>query len=135
MGFPAAGDTQWNRAARPSAQAQDVNRQLPGWSEKVSKEPRTTSQIPPSTGKFLPNRRVRTKDKHKVLKLPTGRAICYSGYRHGQNPGDQSYPSHEQILEDLLIMQPHWPLLRLYDCSLLGQRVLEVIRRESLPFQ
>ena len=70
-----------------------------------------------------------------MLKLPTGRAICYSGYRHGQNPGDQTYPSLDEIREDLLILQPHWRLLRLYDCSLHAERVLEVIRRDGLDFQ
>jgi exo-beta-1,3-glucanase (GH17 family) len=70
-----------------------------------------------------------------MLKLPTGRAICYSGYRHDQNPGDQTYPSLDEIREDLLILQPHWRLLRLYDCSPHGERVLEVIRRDGLDFQ
>ena len=70
-----------------------------------------------------------------TLKLPSGRAICYSGYRHDQNPGDRTYPSTEQILEDLRILQPHWRLLRLYDCSLHAERVLQVIRREGLDFQ
>jgi exo-beta-1,3-glucanase (GH17 family) len=70
-----------------------------------------------------------------MLQLPSGRAICYSGYREGQSPGDRIYPSREQILEDLLILQPNWPLLRLYDCSPHAERVLEVIRREGLAFQ
>jgi exo-beta-1,3-glucanase (GH17 family) len=70
-----------------------------------------------------------------MLQLPQGNAICYSGYRHGQSPGDQSYPSKAEILEDLLILRKHWRLLRLYDCSPHGQRVLEVIRAEGLPFQ
>ena len=70
-----------------------------------------------------------------MLKLPTGRAICYSGYREGQSPDTKNYPSTNQILEDLVILQPHWQLLRLYDCSLHGERVLEVIRREGLNFK
>jgi exo-beta-1,3-glucanase (GH17 family) len=70
-----------------------------------------------------------------MLQLPQGNAICYSGYRHGQSPGEQIYPSKAEILEDLLILQKNWRLLRLYDCSLHGQRVLEVIRAEGLPFQ
>lgn len=70
-----------------------------------------------------------------MLKLPTGRAICYSGYREGQSPGDQTYPSLDQIREDLLILQSHWRLLRLYDCSPHAERVLEVIRRDGLDFQ
>ena len=66
--------------------------------------------------------------------LPTGRAICYSGYREGQQPG-QAYPSLDQIRQDLLILQPHWPLLRLYDCTPHAERVLEVIRRDGLDFK
>jgi exo-beta-1,3-glucanase (GH17 family) len=70
-----------------------------------------------------------------MLTLPSGNAICYSGYRLGQNPGTQTYPSKAEILEDLLILQKHWRLLRLYDCSLHGVRVLEVIREHGLDFQ
>ena len=73
--------------------------------------------------------------KSPTKKLPTGRAICYSGYRHGQSPGDKTYPSRDEILEDLLLMQPHWRLLRLYDCSPHAERVLEVIRRDGLNVQ
>ncbi|MDE2083223.1 MAG: glycosyl hydrolase [Burkholderiales bacterium] len=65
-------------------------------------------------------------------ELPRGRAICYSGYRRGQSPGARAYPSLAEIREDLLLLQPHWPLLRLYDCSPHAERVLEVIRREGL---
>ena len=72
---------------------------------------------------------------NKPLKLPTGNAICYSGYRHGQSPDSKIYPSLAEIREDLLILQKHWRLLRLYDCSLHAERVLEVIERERLPFQ
>ena len=69
------------------------------------------------------------------LTLPTGNAICYSGYRDGQNPGDQTYPSLAEILQDLLILQKNWQLLRLYDCSLHAERVLQVIEEHELPFQ
>ena len=69
------------------------------------------------------------------LQLPSGRAICYSGYRPGQSPGEQHYPSLDQIREDLLLLQPHWRLLRLYDCSPHAERVLEVIRRDGLDMQ
>ena len=68
-------------------------------------------------------------------KLPHGRAICYSGYRHGQSPDSKIYPSLDEIREDLAILAPHWPLLRLYDCSAHAERVLEVIRRDGLPFK
>jgi exo-beta-1,3-glucanase (GH17 family) len=69
------------------------------------------------------------------LKLPAGPAICYSGYRHGQNPGEKLYPSRNEIREDLLILQPHFRLLRLYDSSPHAERVLEVIRRDGLDFK
>jgi len=70
-----------------------------------------------------------------MLKLPTGNAICYSGYRLGQSPGEKIYPTHEEIREDLQILQRNWRLLRLYDCSPHAERVLEVIRGDGLPFQ
>ena len=69
------------------------------------------------------------------LTLPTGRAICYSGYREGQSPDTRVYPSCEQIRQDLQLMQPYWRLLRLYDCSLHAERVLAVIRQDGLDFQ
>lgn len=69
------------------------------------------------------------------LELPTGNAICYSGYRHGQSPGERIYPSLAEIREDLLILRKHWRLLRLYDCSAHAERVLQVIREDRLPLQ
>ncbi len=68
-------------------------------------------------------------------KLPSGNAICYSGYRDGQNPGEKTYPSLAEIREDLAILRRHWPLLRLYDCSPHAERVLQVIALDKLPFQ
>ena len=44
---------------------------------------------------------------NEVLSIPLGLAVCYSGYRDGQKPGD-SYPSYEQVKEDLLIVQKQW---------------------------
>ncbi len=67
--------------------------------------------------------------------LPTGNAICYSGYRDGQNPGEKTYPSLAEIRQDLAILRRHWSLLRLYDCSLHAERVLQVIAEDNLPFQ
>lgn len=70
-----------------------------------------------------------------TLKLPPGNAICYSGYREGQDPNRRLYPSLDEIREDLHILKKHWRLLRLYDCSLHAERVLQVIREDRLPFQ
>jgi exo-beta-1,3-glucanase (GH17 family) len=73
--------------------------------------------------------------KLNLLNLPKGNALCYSGYRDGQNPNERTYPSPDEILEDLLILQKNWHLLRLYDCSPHADRVLKVIETHRLPFQ
>ncbi len=72
---------------------------------------------------------------HAPVTLPQGRAICYSGYREGQSPDSRTYPSVAQIREDLHLLARHWPLLRLYDCSLHAERVLQVIRDDGLPLR
>ena len=73
--------------------------------------------------------------KNSKLELGFGNAICYSGYREGQSPRDQTYPSYEQVAQDLKILDHNWQFLRLYDCSKHADIVLEVIRRESLDFK
>lgn len=70
----------------------------------------------------------------KALGLEPGRAICYSGFRDGQRPGE-SYPSVEQVTEDLEIMQPHWKYLRMYDCDPHAVMVLDVIREKKFDFK
>lgn len=69
------------------------------------------------------------------LGITFGNAICYSGYREGQSPIDQTYPSYEQVVEDLHILARHWRYLRVYDCSHHADLVLQVIRREKLDFK
>jgi exo-beta-1,3-glucanase (GH17 family) len=70
-----------------------------------------------------------------VLNLQPGNAICYSGYRHGQSPDTQTFPSVDEIREDLQILQKNWRYLRLYDCTLHAERVLQVIAEDKLDFQ
>ena len=70
-----------------------------------------------------------------ALRLELGNAICYSGYRDGQSPQDGTFPSHVQVGEDLRILASNWKFLRLYDCSLHAEVVLEVIRDEALDFK
>ena len=72
---------------------------------------------------------------HSPVSLPRGNAICYSGYREGQSPDSRTFPSVAQIREDLHLLARHWPLLRLYDCSLHAERVLQVIRDDGLPLR
>ena len=68
-------------------------------------------------------------------QLPYASAICYSGYREGQNPREGIYPSYQQIKEDLLILQDDWCYLRLYDCGPHAQLVIDVINNENLNFK
>jgi exo-beta-1,3-glucanase (GH17 family) len=61
-----------------------------------------------------------------------GNAIDYSGYRAGQSPQLDKFPSQAQILEDLTILKKNWPLIRLYGGDQHSQDVLEVIQRHHL---
>jgi exo-beta-1,3-glucanase (GH17 family) len=72
--------------------------------------------------------------KAKQLPFPYDTAICYSGFREGQHPGDK-HPSYEQIKEDLLILHGDWKYLRLYDVDDHAKTVIEVIQKEKLDFQ
>jgi len=70
----------------------------------------------------------------KAMHIPPGKAICYSGFREGQDPGG-IFPSYEEIREDLLMLHNHWRYLRLYDCDRHSEIVLEVIQKENLDFK
>jgi len=61
-----------------------------------------------------------------------GYAISYSGYRAGQNPQTQTYPTQEQVKEDLKILERNWRLIRLYGSDQHSSDVLEVICREKI---
>lgn len=65
------------------------------------------------------------------LGIKPGNAICYSGFRQGQQPGG-IYPSYNEIKEDLLILQDNWMYIRLYDIDQHGETVLQVIDQENL---
>ncbi|RPI02786.1 MAG: glycosyl hydrolase [Calditrichaeota bacterium] len=75
-----------------------------------------------------------TKEKPIDLSQKSwiGNAICYSGYRQGQNPQTQTYPTQEQISEDLKILERHWRLIRTYGSDQHSQDILHVIRREKI---
>ena len=73
-------------------------------------------------------------DYTKVLSIPKGPAVCYSGFREGQRPGG-IYPTYAQIKEDLHIVKDHWSYIRLYSCDPHAKTVLKVIRDEQLPLK
>jgi len=69
-----------------------------------------------------------------AIKMKHGNAICYSGYREGQVPG-QVYPSYDEVKEDLVILSKNWSHLRLYDSSPHAETVLQVISDEGMHFK
>ncbi len=75
------------------------------------------------------------KSPRQVFDPPYANAICYSGYRQGQSPPSGVFPSYDQIREDLKILERHWRYLRIYDCTVHAETVLQVIRDEGLPLQ
>ncbi len=70
----------------------------------------------------------------KTFNMPYAKAICYSGFRNGQQPGG-IVPSYEEIKEDLLLLKSHWKYLRLYDCDEHALTVIKVIKDEKLDFK
>jgi len=74
-------------------------------------------------------------DRYKQLEIAYGSAICYSGYRKGQSPDTDIHPTYNQIKEDLLILHGQWDYLRLYDCSVHAEIVLDIIQKEKLNFK
>ncbi|WP_423223543.1 glycosyl hydrolase family 17 protein [Candidatus Amarolinea aalborgensis] len=71
----------------------------------------------------------------QVIRQNPGRAICYSGYREGQDPRRGIFPSEAEIREDLLMLADFWSFIRLYDCSQHAETTLKVIRDEGLPLR
>ncbi len=62
--------------------------------------------------------------------------VCYSGYRKGQSPDTQTYPSEAEIKEDLqLLVRGKWTFLRLFDCSTHAERVLKVIKDNNFDLK
>lgn len=74
-------------------------------------------------------------NRYESINLEFEQAICYSGYRDGQNPGTGTYPTYDQVKEDLSILHGRWKYLRLYDSGPHPQTVLEVIRKEGFDFK
>lgn len=71
----------------------------------------------------------------QLINKTHGNAICYSGYREGQDPRKGIFPSYEEIKEDLLILAANWSFIRLYDCSKHAEITLKVIQDEELDLK
>lgn len=70
-----------------------------------------------------------------TFSIRSGNAICYSGYRRGQSPQHNLFPSFAEVSEDLAILASNWSFLRLYDCSQHAEVVLDVIAQQKLDFK
>lgn len=80
--------------------------------------------------------RSKTEDLvEQFVRQNKSNAICYSGYREGQDPRQGIFPSYEEIREDLLILAQHWSFIRLYDCSEHADTTLKVIQDEGLDLK
>lgn len=64
-----------------------------------------------------------------------GKAICYSGYRHGQSPVTNQFPTYNQVKEDLTILANDFDYIRIYDSGQHAQTVLQVIANESIDIK
>jgi len=74
-------------------------------------------------------------DTFNALNISCGRAICYSGFRQGQYPGE-NYPTYDQIKQDLFILRDGgWKYLRLFDVDQHAKTVIDVIKKEGLDFK
>ncbi len=70
-----------------------------------------------------------------ALGIEYGNAICYSGYRENQSPIDGTFPSYDEVCEDLRLLERNWQYLRLYDASRHAELVLDAIRNEGFDFK
>jgi len=79
---------------------------------------------------------IKIKNKVVIMKyLNYGKAICYSGYRKNQSPITQIYPTYENILEDLKILENDFDYIRMYDANDHTKMTLETIRKNDLKLK
>jgi len=65
----------------------------------------------------------------------TGRAISYSGYRNGQDPRTKVFPSKQEVLEDLKILEKNWDIIRTYGADQHTADILDVIIKENIKLK
>lgn len=69
------------------------------------------------------------------LQAHYGNAVSYSGYRNGQHPRTGPHPSDAEILEDLLILERNFSLIRMYESSDYTARTARIIAEQGLSLQ
>ena len=80
------------------------------------------------------------QQKTSALLCGFQKAVCYSGFRHGQHPdrGDGAVnPSDKEVLEDLQILSRHgnFSLIRLYDSRENSEAVLRLIQDHKIKMK
>ena len=104
--------------------------------EKPANEPQNPPANDVSAEPAKPVPAVNFKQDAKHLLAGTSRAICYSGFRAGQKPGEK-FPSPDEILEDLKILaeKANFQLIRIYDSGPHAEMVLEAITKNKLDIK
>ncbi|MDY0075379.1 MAG: hypothetical protein RBR75_05865, partial [Acholeplasmataceae bacterium] len=62
-------------------------------------------------------------------------AICYSGYRENQSPITKVYPSEQEVLEDLKLLEKNFKYIRMYDPYQHAETVLKVIKTYDIDLK
>ncbi len=80
------------------------------------------------------------QQKPDALLCGVHKAVCYSGFRHGQHPDrgtGAANPSEKEILEDLQILSRHgnFSLIRLYDARENSEAVLRLIGKHQIKMK
>lgn len=70
-----------------------------------------------------------------MTQIPYGRAICYSGFRQGQSPITEVFPTYDEVHEDLRILENDFDYIRMYHPNQHAKTVLEVIHNENIQLQ
>ena len=67
--------------------------------------------------------------------FPFKKAICYSGYRIHQSPKTQTYPTDQEVLEDLVFLSKFVSYIRMYDTSYHAHQVLRLIQAHNIELK
>jgi exo-beta-1,3-glucanase (GH17 family) len=77
---------------------------------------------------------------HTLRPLPDDvlarKGMSYSGFRTGENPYAKTYPTEDEIKEDMqLLLRGGWSFIRLFDCTRQSELVLKVIRDNAFDIK
>lgn len=70
-----------------------------------------------------------------MKSIKYGKAICYSGFRENQSPLTKTYPTYEEVKEDLEILQKDYDYIRMYSPSQHAETALQVINDNNFDLK